>query len=149
MLERISQLIRSKKLTASQFADEVGVQPSSVSHVLSGRNKPSLDFVTKIILAYPDVDPEWLLTGKGSMFSGDVEAADRPAVAGGGQTTMELGETLSSSGGARKSANIREEDPAPTRTATAGKRVAGEQKKADRIVIFYADGTFRAYSPAE
>jgi len=69
MLERISKLIKTKKLSSSQFADEIGVQRSSVSHVLSGRNKPSLDFVTKILTAYEDINSEWLLIGKGNMFS--------------------------------------------------------------------------------
>jgi len=52
-------------LSASQFADKIGVQRSSVSHVLSGRNKPSLEFVQKILLAYPEISSDWILFGTG------------------------------------------------------------------------------------
>jgi len=64
MQSRIEQIIRSKNLTPSRFADEIGIQRSGLSHILSGRNKPSLDFIQKILNRYPDVDIEWLITGK-------------------------------------------------------------------------------------
>jgi transcriptional regulator with XRE-family HTH domain len=54
------------KLTATLFADKIGVQRSSISHILSGRNKPSLDFILKITSEFSDVDIKWLLNGKGS-----------------------------------------------------------------------------------
>ena len=54
------------QLTASLFADKVGVQRSSISHILSGRNKPSLDFILKVTSVFNDVDIHWLLNGKGS-----------------------------------------------------------------------------------
>lgn len=68
MLERILLILKTKNLTSSQFADKIGVQRSSVSHVLSGRNKPSLEFVQKIFRCYNDINYEWLLTGKGPMM---------------------------------------------------------------------------------
>jgi antitoxin component HigA of HigAB toxin-antitoxin module len=52
-------------LNASAFADKIGVQRSSLSHLLSGRNKPSLDFI-KILDVFPDVDLYWMINGKGS-----------------------------------------------------------------------------------
>ncbi len=67
MLERILLILKTKNLTSSQFADKIGVQRSSVSHVLSGRNKPSLEFIQKIFRCYYDISYEWLLTGKGPM----------------------------------------------------------------------------------
>ena len=53
------------QLTASLFADKVGSQRSSISHILSGRNKPSLDFILKVTSEFKDVEIEWLLNGKG------------------------------------------------------------------------------------
>ncbi|MDA9585042.1 helix-turn-helix transcriptional regulator, partial [Flavobacteriaceae bacterium] len=53
------------QLTASLFADKIGVQRSSISHILSGRNKPSLDFILKVTNTFTDVDIYWLLNGKG------------------------------------------------------------------------------------
>ncbi len=63
MVERIKKLLENLQLSPSAFADAIGVQRSSMSHLLSGRNKPSLDFVTKVINTYPDTDLHWLITG--------------------------------------------------------------------------------------
>ncbi len=76
MKERIELLVRALNLTLAQFADAIGVQKSSVSHILSGRNNPSLDFVQKILLRFTDVNTEWLLFGRGTMFAMGV--ADKP-----------------------------------------------------------------------
>jgi len=72
MINRISKIIKEKNLSSARFADEIGVQRSSISHVLSGRNKPSLEFIQKILKAYPDIDINWLLSGKGNIFSGSI-----------------------------------------------------------------------------
>ena len=68
MIERIKKLIKYKKLNSSQFAEAIGVQRSSISHILSGRNNPSLDFVLKIIETFPEIETEWLLFGNGEML---------------------------------------------------------------------------------
>lgn len=69
MKDRIQQFLRSENKSSSKFAEEIGVQPSGVSHVLSGRNKPSLDFILKMLNTYPSVNTDWLLFGKGEMYS--------------------------------------------------------------------------------
>ncbi len=71
MIKRINKIIKEKNLSASQLATEVGVQRSSISHILSGRNRPSLDFVQKMLKAYPDLNPSWVLMGEGSIYKGD------------------------------------------------------------------------------
>lgn len=63
--ERLKQLMDYYQLSASAFADKIGVRPSAISHLLSGRNKPSLEFVLKILDAFKEVDLYWLLNGKG------------------------------------------------------------------------------------
>lgn len=63
---RLKKILEHHQLTASQFADKVGVQRSSISHILSGRNKPSLDFILKVTGTFEDVDIYWLLNGKGT-----------------------------------------------------------------------------------
>lgn len=63
--ERIEFIMKCYNLTPSMFADKVGIQRASVSHILSGRNKVSLDIIQKIHIALPDVDLEWLMTGNG------------------------------------------------------------------------------------
>jgi len=67
MVDRILLILKVKNLTASKFADEIGVQRSSISHILSGRNLPSLDLIQKILKTFPEVSSEWLLNGVGPM----------------------------------------------------------------------------------
>ncbi|MFY0630948.1 MAG: helix-turn-helix transcriptional regulator [Flavobacteriaceae bacterium] len=63
---RLKKILEHHQLTASLFADKIGVQRSSISHILSGRNKPSLDFILKVTNTFKDVDMYWLLNGKGT-----------------------------------------------------------------------------------
>lgn len=63
--KRLQKVIDYYGETASSFAEKISVQRSSISHILSGRNKPSLDFILKILAAFPEVELYWLLNGKG------------------------------------------------------------------------------------
>ena len=68
MVDRINLIMRAKNISASQFADEIKIQRSGMSHIMSGRNKPSLDFVMRVLNRYPEIDTNWLLFGKGEMY---------------------------------------------------------------------------------
>lgn len=68
--QRLQKVMEYYSESASSFSDKIGVQRSSISHILSGRNKPSLDFVLKIMSAFPEVELYWLLNGKGRFPSG-------------------------------------------------------------------------------
>ncbi|MCW3169030.1 helix-turn-helix domain-containing protein [Chryseobacterium sp. 09-1422] len=70
--ERISKVIEYSKLTSSEFADEIDVQRSSISHITSGRNKPSLEFIIKIKSRFPEILWDWLVTGDGEMLKSDL-----------------------------------------------------------------------------
>ena len=71
MKDRISHIIRAKNLTAAEFAIQLGIQPSNVSHLLSGRNNPSLDFVKKLKETFPEYSLDWIVLGKGPMTVSD------------------------------------------------------------------------------
>ncbi len=68
MNERIREFLIAENKSSAQFAEEIGVQPSGISHILSGRNNPSLDFVIKMLERYRNVSSDWLLFGKGPMY---------------------------------------------------------------------------------
>jgi len=68
MKERLIQLLDLEQLTPSKFADIIGVQRSSVSHLISGRNNPSFDFIQKTLTAFPGLNAEWLILGQGAMY---------------------------------------------------------------------------------
>lgn len=62
--DRLAHILRAKNLTASQFAELMEIQPSNVSHLLNGRNKPSLDFLIKIKDVFPEYSFDWIIMGK-------------------------------------------------------------------------------------
>lgn len=108
---RLKELMKYHQLSASTFADKAGVQRSSISHILSGRNKPSLDFILKVTSEFKDVDIHWLLSGKGVFPKREVSNKNNTT------TTPSLFNS-------EKNVN---------------------SKKIQRIVVFYADGTFDEY----
>ena len=69
MVDRIDLILKAKNITARQFAEEIGIQPSGMSHIMSGRNNPSLDFVMKVMRRWPEININWLMFGKGEMFA--------------------------------------------------------------------------------
>jgi transcriptional regulator with XRE-family HTH domain len=68
MNRRLLQFLQAENITQAQFADVLDVARGSVSHILSGRNKPGYDFLESLLLHYPQLNMEWLLTGKGRMY---------------------------------------------------------------------------------
>ena len=142
MIDRLSHIIDEYNLTASQFADEIGVQRSSVSHVLSGRNKPSLDFITKVILRYPEINAEWLLTGKGSFRTDQQTSISDEAEPGVGPGSGEERNDTHGFG-----ARSRDAGPAVSPQKETGRRRTPSGKDLSRIIFFYADGSFEEYLP--
>lgn len=68
MNRRLLQFLQAQNITQTQFADTLSVARGSVSHILSGRNKPGYDFLESLMLHYPSLNLEWLLTGRGKMY---------------------------------------------------------------------------------
>ena len=114
--ERLQKVIDFYGETASSFAEKIGVQRSSISHILSGRNKPSLDFVMKVLHTYPEVELYWLLNGKGN-FPNSSKQSESP----------------------NSNYTKAKEDVEHSKTST--------DSEIDKIIIFYADGTFKSYKP--
>jgi len=79
MKDRIAHIIRAKNLTATEFAERLGIQPSGVSHLLSGRNNPSLDFVKRLKETFPEYNLDWIIFGKGPMTGSEFASIPPPA----------------------------------------------------------------------
>jgi transcriptional regulator with XRE-family HTH domain len=120
--KRLQKVIDFYGESASSFAEKIGVQRSSISHILSGRNKPSLDFVLKVLSAFPEVELYWLMNGKGS-FPAPINQDQKP----------EVSDVKSMSTSKIKS------------TAKVSSNLISEEKDIERIVIFYRDGTFKNF----
>ena len=74
MRDKLLLLMKNEGLTSSRLAELLGIQPSSISHILGGRNKPSFDLVQKILRRFPNINPDWLLIDKGEMYRTDNSA---------------------------------------------------------------------------
>ncbi|MBN2520830.1 MAG: helix-turn-helix transcriptional regulator [Bacteroidales bacterium] len=68
MKDRLLKFLNHEGLSSAKFAEVIGVQPSGISHVLSGRNKPGFDFISKVLSSYPELNADWLILGKGNML---------------------------------------------------------------------------------
>ncbi|MBP5721106.1 MAG: helix-turn-helix transcriptional regulator [Bacteroidales bacterium] len=71
MNNRLQQFLAAENISQSQFADSIGVARASISHILSGRNKPGFDFIESMARRYPSLNLEWLITGNGRMYNTD------------------------------------------------------------------------------
>lgn len=78
MNSRLKQFLAAENISQSQFADTIKVVRASVSHVLSGRNNPGYDFIRAIMMAYPKLNMEWLILGKGKMYKDIIIASPGP-----------------------------------------------------------------------
>lgn len=74
MKERIIKIMECERMGQAQFASAIGIQRAAMSHIISGRNNPSLDVMTKILHRYPQINPDWLLLGKGEMLRDNTPA---------------------------------------------------------------------------
>ena len=166
MINRINLILRAKNITARQFAEEIGIQPSGMSHIMGGRNNPSLDFVTKVIRRYPEIDANWLLLGRGEMYTSGVSPVVQPVV---GSTEIQAApETEKPDKEDNKpeptlfSMDDDEPEPLPMAEEAVYKptyvavppaevQQAGDgepqNKKVQRLLFIFSDHTFEEYSP--
>ncbi len=72
MVERIEIILKEFNLSPARFSERLGIQRSGLSHILSGRNKPSFDFFEKLAVEFPEININWLITGSGSMFNREI-----------------------------------------------------------------------------
>ena len=159
--ERLELIMRCYNLTPSQFADKTGIQRASVSHILSGRNKASLEVMLKIYDAFPSIDMKWLMTGNG----------DAP-VAGGAQSLVEALASQAQSGLFPPEpmedivvSQVQEQQPVRHQKTVQQPRLSSERvqrrtpqrtekqpilpvaRTIKEIRIYYSDGTFEIMLP--
>ena len=146
-IKRLEIILDYYNLSASAFADKINVQRSSLSHLLSGRNKPSLDFIIKVIEVFPEVDLYWILNGKGNfpksenvvstVLETEKKTPSQPIVE---NTNSEL--DLFSTVEKRITSTLSESNP-----VESIKSENNSDEEIERIVVFFKNGTFKNYKP--
>lgn len=116
LIERFKYIMKLNQLTASAFAAKIGVQASSVSHVLSGRNKPSLEFIQKVLIAYPKIDSNWLISGTAKVQEVGQISAPEP-----------------------KEKELLKQEKEPENRPNNDRSIS-------KVLVFYSDGTFEEFT---
>lgn len=145
MKERLLEFLRSENKSSAQLAEEIGVQPSGISHILSGRNNPSLDFVLKMLEKYRFLSTDWLLFGHGPMYKESKMQTLFDEIPEESLKSREI-QTGNESGATQNRIVGEIKDSAEKVALKQGIR---SDSDISRIVIFYEDNSFELYSPRE
>ncbi|SFJ43862.1 helix-turn-helix domain-containing protein [Olleya namhaensis] len=131
--KRLQKVIEYYSESASSFAEKIGVQRSSISHILSGRNKPSLEFVLKVLSSFPEVELYWLMNGKGEFPKIESQNRQEPIA------------PVSKKDDQNLFTDSKNENPVEPKNSDLLKNLnhkSSNGKIIERIVIFYSDGSF-------
>ena len=155
MREKLQQLMNAEQLTGSKLAEFLGIQPSSISHIMGGRNKPSLDFVQKILQRYPRINPDWLLLDSDEMYRPQVLSA--PAIEANAQLPFAVNDAPATSTIMDATTSTTSPTPAPQptiesnpnneMTALLGTMATPQHGGIKRVIVLYEDRTFESYEP--
>lgn len=137
--ERLKIVMDYYELSPSNLADQLEVQRSSISHLLSGRNNPSLDFVMKVLNTFPEVELNWFVNGTGKFPVNEKKHLENA------NTQISAQEKLDQQ---------KLEFPSETNfilppTQETTPRFNFKKDEIDQIVIFYKDGVFKTYAPKD
>ena len=171
MKERLVQLMDLEQLSPSKFADIIGVQRSSVSHIVSGRNKPSFDFLQKTLKAFPGLNADWLILGEGTMydkmgrdvsgnlfdpavepveasFPGDIPKVDRLTAQM--NDSKPTGNDSKLTGQESALGESSDQVQAPSEAEDTYKAaVQASGRKIIQVMVFYEDDTFKSFGPSQ
>jgi transcriptional regulator with XRE-family HTH domain len=169
MKDRITQFLSNEGISPAEFADKIGVQRSSVSHVLNGRNYPSASFIQKMLGSYKTLNPRWLLLGEGTMSDAkpmlvkeptlfqlpiEPEAPQTPpeTIPTINQPIKDIPNQLTGNIDVKHSSTVNTNQPAELnldQPVSDLLNVSIDNKEVERIVLFYTDKTFTAYTPSK
>jgi transcriptional regulator with XRE-family HTH domain len=147
MKDRLQQFLTLEQLSPARLSEIIGIQRSGLSHILSGRNKPGFDFINKLLIKFPSINAEWLITGKGKMYKelpssitdkkndSDINKISNQAIQF--PDKLQFGEENRKSEPSEISIkeNLPEDD--------------SKKRTLKKMIFVYSDGTFVEYSPTK
>ena len=150
--DRIKLIIETEGVTQVAFAETTGINTSTLNHVLTGRNNPSVDVISKILAAYPQYESDWLLHGSGPMWTEayseqQVKSTSIPLFSdsdgdGSGSTPSPVAAPVPNSGVRRGKVEER------TREATQTTTERNSSRRVQKVIIYYDDNTFETLYPS-
>ena len=149
MREKLLKLMKSEKLSSSRLAEILEIQPSSISHILSGRNKPSYDFLVKILRRFPTLNPDWLLLDAEQMYRSNEELDRRinDTNTQSSQTTGSAEKMIVNSKSALNPKNEISQNSTnrPIENIATVANIATDGRTIERVIVLYTDKSFEAY----
>lgn len=150
-VKRLESILEYYGINASAFADKIGVQRSSMSHLLSGRNKPSLDFVMKILEVFPDVDLYWLIYGKGNFPKNNEDSAPSKSSSDLEEKTNASSLSNDNFGAVDLFSEINYNEVKKVETQKSAPiqntNLTSDEDEIEKLIFFYKNGTFKVYVP--
>ncbi len=154
MRNRLAALMKAEGISAAKLAEITQVQPSTISHIMAGRNNPNFDFLVKLFERFPDVSPDWFLRGAGTMFRSE-NSASRINLFSGIEKAIE-NQTVSESDETPVLRRNQSREPMMTdrppngpgdvrQVADERNHVEGTRKIVSQIIVFYSDGTYTVF----
>ncbi len=143
MKDRILSLMSHEGMTPSKFAEAIGIQRAAMSHIIAGRNNPSLDVATKIMKRFKTVNPNWLLLGQGEMYT-DSESSEAPLL----QNEAVLPTVNADATENRKEIGV--ETSINNQIIPVNQQIVYKEKpfkEVSRIIIYYSDNSFEEFLP--
>lgn len=149
--DKIKQILVTKGYSPSHFADEIGIQRSSISHILSGRNRPSFDIIQKIIRRFPDLGFDWILEDEtpSTVFrQAPSQLVRKPEIASPQNHLSDISDRNNRLYNSRPVRNELAAEPIPEPDEQPFLQQPNfANRQVERILVFYTDGTFQEYSP--
>lgn len=148
MNSRIKQFMEHKGISSSELADTIGVQRSNVTHVLHGRNKPSFQFISKLLETYPEINAKWLIMGSGNMLENQNSDQVQPQP----QSQPQLFDKAEPVDHLKKDDKEMDDISVPQQLLSSFNAPVSSPeptKEIEKIVVFYSDQTFKEYGPAK
>lgn len=164
MNSRLQQFLEIENLSPAKLADILGVQRSGLSHILSGRNKPGFDFINKLLLKFPSISADWLITGKGKPYK---DLNDTKTVANNSNFSNDSSAIISSDDLFSRNSDIEDDIELIQNTnrehintkdnpsqlnenliKSSGLDQASKKRLVKRVIIFYNDGSFEEMFPS-
>jgi len=142
MKDRIVKIMERERMGQAQFASAIGIQRAAMSHIISGRNNPSLDVMLKILHRYPQLNPDWLLFGKGEMLRSSDSSVEQ--VEDQVKTPPQLHLMADDHVEVSQAALNTEREPLEKQMAISVEKTS---KTVSRIMVFYSDNTYDTFVP--
>lgn len=141
MKDRLQQFLTLEQLSPARLSEIIGIQRSGLSHILSGRNKPGFEFIQKLLMKFPAVNAEWLITGKGKMYK--EQSSFTPDL------KQEVLATPQISDYTLFSTEIKKPEPPENLVKEIPDTDDGKKRILKKMIFVYSDNSFSEYFPAK